>query len=54
MPFFTWLMDALAGLFGRHQGVRGHHKNQAYGPRWSEHRPRRINQYHRRRPRSAR
>lgn len=54
MPFFNWLMDALARLFGGRQGVRGHRKYQAYGPRWARHRPRRIHQYHRRRPRSVR
>ena len=46
-----------AGLFGwlrPPQRVRDHDRQQAYGPRWSRHRPRRIERYSRRRPRTWR
>jgi hypothetical protein len=51
MNVLTALIEMLAALFGFRQPVRGHNKRQAYGPRWSKHRPRKINGYKRRRAR---
>ncbi len=47
---FAELIGALFGCPPR-QPVRPHTRNQAFGPRWSQHRPRRINKYTRARRR---
>jgi hypothetical protein len=52
MGILQSLMDALAGWLSPRRSVRSHTKNQAYGPRWSQHRPRRIDGYARRRRRA--
>jgi hypothetical protein len=54
MELLQALIDALAGLFGWRQDIPGHRKQQAYGPRWSQHRPRHIHTYRRKRPRRTR
>jgi hypothetical protein len=51
MSILKALLDALAALFGSGQSVGDHTKYQAYGPRWSKHRRRRVHGYTRRRPR---
>ena len=48
------IIDTFAALFGFRQGVSEHIRRQAFGPRWSRHRPRRIHGYRRRRPRQSR
>jgi hypothetical protein len=53
MSILKALIDALAALFGSCQIVGGHTKRQAYGPRWSKRRRRKIDDYTRRRPRRA-
>ena len=54
MGILQSIINALAALFGARQDVRTHDRQQAYGRRWSRHRPRRINGYKRKRPRRAR
>ena len=50
MKLLQALVRALAGLLDRSQGVRDHTKQQAYGPRWSQRRKRRIDPYLIKRP----
>ena len=54
MGILQAIIEAIATLFGARQDISGHHKQQAIGPRWTKHRPRRIDRYRRRRPRRAR
>ena len=54
MGILQAIIEAIAALFGVRQDINGHHKQQAYGRRWTKHRPRRINGYKRKRPRRAR
>ncbi len=44
------LIEAFTKLWPSRQSIPGHTKQQAYGRRWSRHRPRRIGTYSRRRP----
>ena len=48
-------IELIAALFGRRprQAVQPHTRNQAFGPRWSRHRPRRIDKYTRTRRRRS-
>lgn len=45
------LVELLTGWLRPRQNVRDHWKHQAYGCRWSRHRPRHIDSYGRSRPR---
>ena len=51
MGILQGLLGALIGWSRPRQSVRTHTKNQAHGPRWSQHRPRRIEEYRRKRHR---
>jgi hypothetical protein len=51
MHIIRAFIAALADMFAAFTNVATHHRNQAYGPRWSRHRQRRIDSYRRRRPR---
>lgn len=52
METLRQLIAFLTGSSRTRQRVRDHHKQQAVGPRWSRHRPRRIGRYTRRKPRT--
>ena len=54
MGILQTIIEAIATLFGARQDISDHHKQQAYGRRWTKHRPRRISGYRRKRPRRAR
>lgn len=54
MQILQCLLAALTGWSRPRQSVSTHTKNQAHGPRWSRHRPRRINKYRRKRHRRGR
>ena len=54
MGILQIIIDALAALLGPREGVRGHDRHVAHGPRWSRREPRRIDPYKRKRPRRAR
>lgn len=49
-----FLFALLSGDCGGRQHVSDHQRSQAYGPRWSHHRPRHINGYSRRSPHGKR
>ncbi len=49
MEVLQRLLAALTGWSRPRQSVRTHTKKQAHGPRWSQHRPRRIDEYRRKR-----
>ena len=54
MGILQCLLGALTGWIRPRQSVRDHTGFQAYGRRWSRHRPRRIEKYRRSRPRRSR
>ena len=54
MEILQCLLGVLTGWWRPRQSVRSHGKYQAYGRRWSRHRPRRIERYRRSRPRRSR
>ena len=54
MEILQCLLSALTGWSRPRQSVRTHTRNQAYGRRWSRHRPRRIREYRRKRHRRGR
>ncbi len=49
MSVLRAVIEALVTIFGFRGSVSTHTKHQAYGRRWSKHRPRRIGNYTRRR-----
>jgi hypothetical protein len=51
MRILQTLIAAFSRLVRSRQSVRDHDKRQAYGPRWSLRRSRRIDGYARKRPR---
>ncbi len=53
MNVFKDLIEWLLGSRTRYEQVQAHHKHQAFGPRWSRRRRRRIGGYPRKRPRRA-
>ena len=54
MGMLQSLLGALTGWWRPRQSVGSHRKYQAFGRRWSKHRPRRIERYRRSRPRRSR
>ena len=54
MSLLIALIEALAAPLGVRQPGRGHNKRQAYGPKWSGYRPRRIKRHARRKHHLAR
>ncbi len=54
MPLINWLASLFCCPRSEQQPVSNHTKHQAYGPRWSHHRPRHIGGYSRRSPRRRR
>jgi hypothetical protein len=51
MSVIQAVLASFVGLMTPRASVTSHYKHQAYGPRWSQRRRRRIDSYRRRRPR---